>query len=38
MRDRQWIAVRQGELGAFVGKLAQQLQEFQGERDELAIV
>jgi hypothetical protein len=37
MQNRQWVTARWGELGAFAGQLAKQLQEIQAERDELAV-
>ncbi|MFE6756098.1 hypothetical protein ACFVDQ_21255 [Streptomyces sp. NPDC057684] len=37
MQERQWITARRSELDALAEELAKQLQEFQAERDELAI-
>jgi hypothetical protein len=37
MQERQWITARRSELDALAKELAKKLQEFQAERDELAI-
>ncbi|MEV6595183.1 hypothetical protein AB0N36_45980, partial [Streptomyces acidicola] len=37
MQERQWITARRSELEAIAEELAEQLQEVQAEREELAI-